>query len=68
MLQVGSKVSAVSRKTNTTHKEHMGILTKGDSQLVLFLLHLFSFSILRRRSHNEMSCLSCCAQMKAVPK
>ncbi|KAG0582324.1 hypothetical protein KC19_3G052000 [Ceratodon purpureus] len=33
---VGSKVSAVSRKTNTTHKEHMGILTKGDSQLIFF--------------------------------
>lgn len=33
---VGSKVSAVSRKTNTTHKEHMGILTKGDSQLECF--------------------------------
>lgn len=33
---VGSKVSAVSRKTNTTHKEHMGMLTKGDSQLIFF--------------------------------
>lgn len=35
-LLVGSKVSAVSRKTNTTHREHMGVCTKGDTQLVFF--------------------------------
>lgn len=32
--QVGTRVSAVSRKTNTTHREHLGVHTKGDTQLV----------------------------------
>ncbi|CAM6084195.1 unnamed protein product [Calypogeia fissa] len=33
---VGSRVSAVSRKTNTTHREHLGVYTKGDTQLLYY--------------------------------
>ncbi|KAL3699780.1 hypothetical protein R1sor_017802 [Riccia sorocarpa] len=33
---VGSRVSAVSRKTNTTHREHLGVYTKGDTQLCFY--------------------------------
>ncbi|KAI4313664.1 hypothetical protein L6164_026623 [Bauhinia variegata] len=33
---VGTKVSAVSRKTNTTTHEVLGILTKGDTQICFF--------------------------------
>ncbi|XP_020207254.1 GTP-binding protein ERG [Cajanus cajan] len=39
---VGTKVAAVSRKTNTTTHEVVGVLTKGDTQIVsdLCLYHL----------------------------
>lgn len=33
---VGTKVSAVSRKTNTTTHEVLGVMTKGDSQICFF--------------------------------
>ncbi|BBM96877.1 GTPase [Marchantia polymorpha subsp. ruderalis] len=33
---VGTRVSAVSRKTNTTHREHLGVYTKGDTQLCFY--------------------------------
>lgn len=33
---VGSKISAVSRKTNTTRMEILGVSTKGDTQLLLY--------------------------------
>ncbi|KAH6776219.1 GTP-binding family protein [Perilla frutescens var. hirtella] len=33
---VGSKVSAVSRKTNTTTHEVLGVMTKGDTQICFF--------------------------------
>ena len=36
--QVGTKVAAASRKTNTTTHEVLGVLTKGDTQVVSFLL------------------------------
>jgi hypothetical protein len=32
--QVGTKVAAVSRKTNTTTHEILGVLTKGNTQIV----------------------------------
>lgn len=35
--QVGTKVAAASRKTNTTTHEVLGVLTKGDTQVVSFL-------------------------------
>ncbi|EPS72273.1 hypothetical protein M569_02487, partial [Genlisea aurea] len=35
-FMVGSKVSAVSRKINTTTNEILGVLTKGDTQVCLF--------------------------------
>ncbi|KAL8508654.1 hypothetical protein ACS0TY_019050 [Phlomoides rotata] len=35
-FMVGSKVSAVSRKTNTTTNEVLGVLTKGDTQICFF--------------------------------
>jgi hypothetical protein len=58
-LQVGSKVSAVSRKTNTTHREHMGVCTKGDTQLVNYL---FTFLFLQElvRILSLSLCLSVC--------
>lgn len=34
VLQVGTKVAAVSRKTNTTTHEVLGVLTKGNTQIV----------------------------------
>lgn len=34
MVQVGTKVSAVSRKTNTTIHEVVGVMTRGDTQIV----------------------------------
>ncbi|TQD98363.1 hypothetical protein C1H46_015964 [Malus baccata] len=36
ILQVGTKVSAVSRKTNTTTHEVLGVMTKGDTQICFF--------------------------------
>lgn len=36
-IQVGTKVAAASRKTNTTTHEVLGVLTKGDTQVVSFL-------------------------------
>ncbi|KAL2896698.1 GTP-binding protein ERG [Bienertia sinuspersici] len=35
-FMVGTKVSAVSRKTNTTTHEVLGVMTKGDSQICFF--------------------------------
>ncbi|CAM8927194.1 unnamed protein product [Rhodiola kirilowii] len=35
-FMVGSKVSAVSRKTNTTTHEVLGVMTKGDTQICFF--------------------------------
>ncbi|RHN78104.1 putative K domain, prokaryotic type, K domain-like, alpha/beta protein [Medicago truncatula] len=35
-LEVGTKVAAVSRKTNTTTHEVVGVLTKGDTQICFF--------------------------------
>ena len=37
-VQVGTKVAAASRKTNTTTHEVLGVLTKGDTQVVSFSL------------------------------
>lgn len=34
-LSAGSQVSAVSAKTNTTRTETLGVVTRGDAQLVL---------------------------------
>ena len=34
LLQVGTKVAAVSRKINTTTHEVLGLMTKGDTQIV----------------------------------
>lgn len=34
IYQVGTKVAAVSRKTNTTTHEILGVLTKGNTQIV----------------------------------
>lgn len=34
LLQVGTKVAAVSRKTNTTTHEVLGVMTKGNTQVV----------------------------------
>ncbi|KAL8513256.1 hypothetical protein ACS0TY_019458 [Phlomoides rotata] len=39
-FMVGSKVSAVSRKTNTTTNEVLGVLTKGDTQIVCYSIAL----------------------------
>ncbi|KAE8724802.1 GTP-binding protein ERG [Hibiscus syriacus] len=35
-LEVGTKVAAVSRKTNTTTHEVLGVMTKGDTQICFF--------------------------------
>ncbi|KAH9610482.1 hypothetical protein KSS87_016224 [Heliosperma pusillum] len=35
-IMVGTKVSAVSRKTNTTTHEVLGVMTKGDTQICFF--------------------------------
>lgn len=35
-FMVGTKVSAVSRKTNTTIHEILGVITKGDTQILFF--------------------------------
>lgn len=37
-VKVETKVSAVSRKTNTTTHEVLGVLTKGDTQIVCSLI------------------------------
>lgn len=37
-IQVGTKVSAVSRKTNTTTHEILGVLTKGNTQIVCHII------------------------------
>lgn len=39
-IQVGTKVAAASRKTNTTTHEVLGVLTKGDTQVVSFLCYI----------------------------
>uniref|UniRef100_A0A803NCK7 G domain-containing protein n=1 Tax=Chenopodium quinoa TaxID=63459 RepID=A0A803NCK7_CHEQI len=36
VLQVGTQVAAVSRKTNTTTHEVLGVMTKGDTQICFF--------------------------------
>ena len=35
-IQVGTKVAAVSRKTNTTTHEVLGVITKGNTQIVSY--------------------------------
>ncbi|RDX97283.1 GTP-binding protein ERG, partial [Mucuna pruriens] len=40
---VGTKVAAVSRKTNTTTHEVVGVLTKGDTQIVRLMLNCGGF-------------------------
>lgn len=35
--QVGTKVAAVSRKTNTTTHEILGVMTKGNTQIVCII-------------------------------
>ncbi|CAN0840894.1 GTP-binding protein ERG [Linum grandiflorum] len=61
---VGTKVSAVSRKTNTTLHEVLGVMTKGDTQICFFdtpglLLNnsrgSFAFKDVKARVHNAWS-------------
>lgn len=43
IYQVGTKVAAVSRKTNTTTHEILGVLTKGNTQIVChFIKFIYS--------------------------
>lgn len=37
LVQVGTKVAAVSRKTNTTTHEVLGVMTKENTQIVCIL-------------------------------
>lgn len=48
-VQVGTKVAAASRKTNTTTHEVLGVLTKGDTQVVSSLF--FFFLLLLNTNH-----------------
>lgn len=41
VMQVGTKVAAVSRKTNTTTHEVLGIMTKGNTQIVCIIFLFF---------------------------
>lgn len=41
---MGTKVSAVSRKTNTTTHEVLGVMTKGDTQIVCSPITCFLFA------------------------
>ena len=41
IYQVGTKVAAVSRKTNTTTHEILGVLTKGNTQIVCHFTKFF---------------------------
>lgn len=42
LTQVGTKVAAVSRKTNTTTHEVLGVMTKGNTQIVCHMSFISS--------------------------